>query len=150
MTGESPQPTAAKQEKTHNYVRLEIPSQARYVGMVREIVYRLCRENGFGREAAFDLKLVCGEALNNVIKHAYAEKSNQPIFVELYVYPDHAELRVRDVGKQIPVHSNMAKDLSDYRERGLGLYLIGRLTDYHYFDQTGAVGTKLTVKKRLS
>ncbi len=118
--------------------------------MVREVVYRLCRENGFSQEAAFELKLVCGEALTNVIKHAYAERSNQPIFVELYVYTDHAELRVRDVGRQIPVHSNLARDLSDYRERGLGLYLIGRLTDYHYFDQTGPVGTLLTVKKRLS
>lgn len=130
-------------------MRLEIPSQARYVGMVREIVYKLCRENGFGMEAAFELKLICGEAISNVIKHAYKERSNQPIFVELYVYPDHAELRVRDLGAQIPVASKMAKDLGDYRARGIGLYLIGKLSDYHYYDQSGP-GTKLTVKKRLA
>ena len=48
-----------------------------------------------------------------------------------------------------PVPPGSAQDLSDYRERGLGLYLISELADFHYFDQSFKVGTMLVVKKKV-
>ncbi|MEQ9366223.1 MAG: ATP-binding protein [Leptospirales bacterium] len=130
-------------------VRLQIPSHPRYVGFTRDTVYRLALQNGLSMGAAFDLKIVTGEALANIIKHAYDGKSDKPVFIEILMYQSYLELRFRDLGRQIPITSSHARDLSDYRERGLGVFLISQLSDYHYYDQSRNVGTELVIKKRL-
>lgn len=134
--------------ETKDRVRLQIPSHPRYVSIARDLVYRLCLQNGFTAKGAFDMKVVSGEALINIIKHAYSDVTDKPIFVEILMYHEYIEVRFRDMGLQIPVSAGLSSDLSDYRERGLGLYLIGKLSDYHFFDQSLPVGTRLTVKKR--
>ncbi len=130
-------------------VRLEVPSHPRFVSFARDIVYRLSLQQGFSTAAAFDLKVIAGEALSNIIKHAYDGQTNKPIYLEFLMFPAYMELRFRDLGRQAPISAHDAHDLSDYRERGLGVYLISKLSDYHYFDQSHAVGTELVIKKRL-
>ncbi len=139
-----------KQLDTNEYLRMQIPSHPRYVALTRDTVYRLCRQHGFSAQAAFDMKIICGEALANIIQHAYGNKFDCPVFVEILVYPKYAEIRFQDLGKQTPIHGGLARDLSDYRESGLGIYLISKLSDYHYFDQNRKSGTLLVVKKRIN
>ncbi len=112
-------------------------------------MYRIALLQGFSRESAYDLKIVCGEALNNIIRHAYREERDRPIFIEVLMHAHYLEIRFRDFGIQTPIGPNLARDLSDYRERGLGLYLLDKLTDYHHFDQNFKQGTRLTIKKRI-
>jgi len=95
------------------------------------------------------MKIVCGEAVSNIIRHAYDGKTDQPIFLEILLYPDFLEIRFKDMGKQLPINPGESKDLSDYRERGLGLFLISNLSDYHYFEQSQEIGTLLVVKKKI-
>ncbi len=134
---------------TRDYLRMQVPSHPRFMALVRDLLYRFCLGFGFSRQGAFDMKLVCGEALANIIQHAYRGQDDRPIFVEFFMYSDYLELRLRDMGVQQPVPPGSAQDLSDYRERGLGLFLISRLSDFHYFDQSFKVGTQLVVKKRV-
>lgn len=142
---------AATQQKpaARDRVRVEIPSHPRFVSFARDMTYRLCLQQGFSTRAAFDLKIVAGEALTNIIKHAYAGRTNRPIFLQFLMYPTYLELRFRDLGAQQPITARHASDLSDYRERGLGVYLISKLSDYHYYDQSRRVGTELVIKKRI-
>lgn len=105
--------------------------------------------HGFSAKAAFDLKIITGEAINNIIHHAYENRDDKPIFIEALAYPSYLELRFRDVGTKKPIGKSMAQDLSDYREGGLGVYLISKLSDYHFYDQSSEVGTQLVVKKKV-
>lgn len=134
--------------ETRNHIRLQFPSQPRYVATVRDTIYRFCLQHGFSRAGAFDLKIIAGEALANIIEHAYSGKADQPIFIEMLFYREYAELRFKDLGRQVPISKDLPRDLSDYRERGLGLYLISQLCDYHFYDQSQKAGTTLIVKKR--
>lgn len=138
-----------KQTRTGQYLRLQLPSHPRYLATIRNLFYQLSLVHGFSPQGAFEIKIITGEVLTNIIKHAYDNKNDRPIFIEFYMYPDHAELRFRDLGKRRPVGSDLVRDLSDYRESGLGLYLIGRLSDYHFFNQSQKVGTELVVKKKI-
>ena len=140
---------ARKEEKSSLYLRMQVPSHPRYVNLIRDIVYNFCREHEISRARSFEVKVVCGEALNNIIEHVYEGRTDRPVFLGLYAYSSFVEMRIRDLGEQKPITSDMARDLSDYRERGLGLFLIGKLSDYHYFDQSGERGTQLIVKKRI-
>lgn len=138
-----------QQAAPNDRVRLQIPSHPKYVGFARDMIYRLGTQNGLSMAAAFDLKIVAGEALGNIIKHAYNGSSEKPIFIEILMYHTYLEIRFRDLGQQIPITARHAHDLSDYRERGLGVFLISKLSDYHYYDQTRKVGTELVIKKRI-
>lgn len=138
-----------KSEK-HERFRLQTVSSPAYVSPVRDYISRLCLTFGFSRESAFDIKVVCSEALTNIIKHAYENEPGQPIFIEILKYDHYIEIQFRDFGFQKPIGKGMARDLTEYRERGLGLFLIHKLTDYHYFDQSLDKGTLLVLKKRIS
>ena len=135
-------------EETRNHIRLQFPSQPRYVATIRDTIYRFCLQHGFSRAGAFDLKVIAGEALTNIIEHAYEGKGDRPIFIEMLFYKDYAEIRFKDLGKQVPITQDLVRDLGDYRESGLGLYLISQLCDYHFYDQSQKAGTTLIVKKR--
>ncbi|MCB1326708.1 MAG: ATP-binding protein [Spirochaetales bacterium] len=131
-------------------VRIQIPSHPSYLAFARDTIYRLSRKYGFSPVHAFDLKLITGEAISNIIKHAYRDKHDRPIFIEVLMFPGYIEMRFRDKGVQTPIHAAHGRDLSDYRERGLGIYMIAQLSDYHYYDQSQPIGTELVVKKRLA
>lgn len=144
-----------EQEKTEQagrpleVLRMQFPSHPRFVGQMRRFVYDTCMVSGFSRATAFDLKLLTGEALTNIIRHAYESRTDKPIFLEMLFFRTYLEMKIKDLGKKSPVGQDLARDLSDYRETGLGIYLISHLADYHYFDQTADVGTTLVVKKRI-
>ena len=144
------EPETIRPASAKELVRLQIPSNPRYVSLARDMVYRLCRQHGFTAGGAFDLKLISGEAINNIIMHAYQKKEDRPIYIEVLFHPEYAELHFRDLGIQRPIGPDSARDLSDYRERGLGVYLIRKLSDYHFYDQNRKIGTLLVIKKRFS
>ncbi len=136
--------------ETKERVRLVVPSHPRFTFLARDFIYRLCLLNGFSSGAAFDLKVVTGEAIANIIQHAYERRTDQTIVIDARLYRDQIEIRFRDFGIQKPVTADMAHDLSDYRESGLGVFLIANLSDYHYYDQSFKVGTELIIKKKVS
>ncbi|MDH5654385.1 MAG: ATP-binding protein [Spirochaetia bacterium] len=138
-----------KPEKKERF-RLQTLSNPVYIAPVRDLVFKLALMFGFSRNEAFDLKVVCGEALSNISRHAYENKLNGPIFIEILKYEKYIEMKFRDFGIQKPIVKGLARDLSEYRERGLGLFLISKLTDYHVFDQSFDKGTLLTIKKRFT
>ncbi|TGK00649.1 ATP-binding protein [Leptospira semungkisensis] len=135
-----------KQVNYSNQFRIQIPSHPRYVSVARNFVYNLARESGFSLYDAADLKLAVGECLLNVIKHAYLGKPNYPIFLEITLLENRMEVRIRDFGVQKNISEIRGYDPGDYREEGLGLYLVRKLTDHFYIDQSGK-GNRLILTK---
>ena len=136
-------------QKPSEVLRMQFPSHPRFVGQIRKFVYDTCLNCGFSMPVAFDLKLLTGEAVTNIIRHAYESRTDRPIFLEMLFYKTYLEMRIKDVGKKSPVGRSLSRDLSDYRETGLGIYLISHLADYHFFDQSADVGTTLVINKRI-
>lgn len=128
---------------------MEILSHPRNLYPLREFLFRIARGWGFSREGALDLKIACGEALLNIIVHAYGEKTDGPIFIEMRTFGGYMEIEFQDFGIQRHIRPGMIRDLADYRESGLGIYLISKLTDYHFYDQNRKRGTRLVLKKRI-
>lgn len=131
-----------------NLVRLQVPSHPRYLSLARSFVFNAARENGFSLYDCADIRLIVGEAMQNVIKHAYNNEYDKPIFIELHFLKEKLEIRIRDYGLKAKLANLKSYDLSDYREEGLGLYLIRRLTDHYFLDQTFEVGNQLVLMKK--
>ncbi|MBW7857331.1 MAG: hypothetical protein H3C43_03290, partial [Leptonema sp. (in: Bacteria)] len=78
---------------------------------------------------------------------SYQGQDDGSIFIDMLFYQSFVELRFRDFAPFNLDKKPVAKDLTEYRENGLGLYLITQLSDYHYFDRSN--GTLLVIKKRI-
>jgi serine/threonine-protein kinase RsbW len=131
-----------------NLVRLQIPSHPKYLSLARGLAFQAARDNGFSLYDSADLRLIIGEALLNIIQHAYLDRYDRPIFIDMRFFPDKVEIKIRDYGIKSKLANMKSYDLSDYREEGLGLYLIRRLTDHYFLDQSMEVGNQIVLLKK--
>jgi serine/threonine-protein kinase RsbW len=116
--------------------------------MARSLVFNAARENGFSLLDCADIRLIVGEALLNIIKHAYIDSFDRPIFIDLLFFKEKLEIRLRDYGIKSKLSNLKSYDVSDYREEGLGLYLIRQLTDHYFLDQSLEQGNQLVLMKK--
>ncbi|MCC6275587.1 MAG: ATP-binding protein [Leptospiraceae bacterium] len=130
-----------------NVIRLQIPSNPKYVAIARNFVFNLAKENGFSLPDAFDVKLIVGEALVNVIKHSYLNKHDKPIFIEVKIFREKIEIRIRDFGIKANLEKMKSADMNDYREDGLGILLLRSLSNHFYIDQSPEIGNKIILMK---
>lgn len=137
-----------KKRDYENILRLQIPSHPRYLALTRSFVFNAARENGFSLYDSADIRLIVGEAVQNIIKHAYLEKYDKPIFLDLYFLKEKLEIRIRDYGIKSKLANMKSYDLSDYREDGIGLFLIRQLTDHYFLDQSMEIGNQLVLMKK--
>lgn len=129
-------------------VRIQIPSNPRFVSHTRNYFFNLCLEHGFSLFDSMDLKLVIGEAITNIIRHAYSGRTNKPIFIEIQFDKDRVEIKLRDYGLKVEPKDLRSFDVSDYREHGIGLFMIRELTDYYFLDQSFEIGNQMVLIKR--
>ncbi|MBE7413164.1 MAG: ATP-binding protein [Leptospiraceae bacterium] len=137
----------AKPADFSNIFRLQIPSNPKHVSLARNFVYNLARENGFTLHDAFDIKLITGEALINVIKHSYLNRLDKPIFIEIKLFREKIEIRIRDFGIKANLEKMKSADMNDYREDGLGILLLRSLCNHFYIDQSPEIGNKFILMK---
>jgi|GEM_PF-4356953 len=141
---------ADKSPEFGRLIRLQIPSQARYLPLVRHWVESSCLLNGFSTSVSNDLKWVAGEAIANVIKHAYLGREGHPVFFEIKFEPDRATFRIKDFGTKTLPSQWKKSDLKDYRTKGIGLYLIQHLTDSFVLGDLEGPGNQMVfIKKKV-
>ncbi len=127
----------------------KILSHPKYVRSLRYYLFKVLHESEVEMTHILDLQMAFTEALNNVIQHAYKDRYELPIIIELYLYPDKIEIIIEDFGVQVPRSQICSRPLDDFREGGLGVFLIEKLTDYLHYDTEREKGTKLTLVKNM-
>jgi serine/threonine-protein kinase RsbW len=117
-------------------IRLELESRPETVTLVRGMLGGIAETLAFDPELLDDVKTAVSEACNNVVLHAYAERSG-PLAVLVYVDTDEIEVIIRDTGCGIAAGTSRA------REQGVGLPVIRALAARSEFrDQPGG-GTEV-------
>jgi anti-sigma regulatory factor (Ser/Thr protein kinase) len=135
---------------TKQKIRMQILSNPKFLKPFRNFVYELSISYGIVPKISFELKIIASEAVSNIIKHSYENDSSGWIFFEYLFYNTYVEMRFRDFGKKnFNPKELIPKDLSEIRDRGLGLYVISKMSDYHYFKHIEDLGTLLVIKKRI-
>jgi anti-sigma regulatory factor (Ser/Thr protein kinase) len=135
---------------TNQKIRMQILSDPKFLKPFRNFVYDISISYGISPRVSFDIKIMANESFTNIIKHSYENYPYGWIFFEYLFYSTYIELRFRDFGKKkFNPKELIPKDLSDFRDKGLGLYIISKLSDYHYFKHLENLGTLLVIKKRI-
>lgn len=97
----------------------------------------------------FDLRLAVTETFANIIEHSYGGDSDEAVIMKLDLAGDVLEITFEDTGRRPEPHRLKSRDLDDYRERGLGLFLISRCMDDVDFDFRSDGINRLRMKRRL-
>jgi anti-anti-sigma factor len=119
---------------------LSLPAEPSSLRLMRQALHQLCAGIGLDERRAFDLNVAVGEAVNNVVEHAYGAASGM---LHLRAYREDSVLRVEveDEGHWRPERAD--------NPGGRGFTLMRALTDGVHV-VTGEKGTVVRLTMRLA
>ena len=131
-----------------NSVTLTVPSQPKYLYIVRSALYPLLLGAGFGKRDARRIVLAVDEACSNIIKHAYEGDPSGTITVTATDAAGQFTVRLRDYGRKADPSSIAPRNLEDVRPGGLGTHFMGQVFDTVTYDTSEGEGTLLILEKK--
>ena len=122
-------------------MQLSLPTEGRYVGMMRNVAQTVLNDVGVPDEANDDIQLAVTEACANAVRHS----DTGEYIVRLEVGDDGCEVEVVDLGSGFDVGGirQQGEDL----ESGRGLWLMQALVDDLQFVR-GDDGTHVRLRKQ--
>ncbi len=136
--------------QTGETISLTVPSQTKYLYVVRSAVYPVVIGAGFSKKEAGRIILALDEACSNIIRHAYGGDPGGTISLAASVLPDELRFEIRDTGKRVDVSLIAPRKLEEVRPGGLGTHFISTVFDSVHYDTSGPAGTVLTLVKKRS
>jgi anti-sigma regulatory factor (Ser/Thr protein kinase) len=132
------------------YVTLSVPSDPRYLRIVRDFLTSVLNELGFNDLDCMGIVLAVNEAYANVIQHCYRGDTTQRVDLTLLIVPQLLTIEMRDYGGKMDLSCIEARDLDDVRPGGIGTHLMRAIMDEVTYDVSSDTGTVLRMSKRRS
>ncbi len=139
-----------KTDEKYRNVSLRIPSNARYLKIVRSVLEAVGRMFDFQEHTIQAVLLATNEACANIINHAYKDEPNHFIYLDIYPSSERIQIELRDNGIKVAPEKIKPRELGDVRPGGLGIHLMRSLMDEVIFDQNYKPGNKLILIKKRS
>jgi serine/threonine-protein kinase RsbW len=134
-------------------VKLTIPSDPKYLSLVRKVVSHLLTNHKVDRELIPRLALCIDEACSNIIKYSYGEcqdqSKGQPIEMDFSLADYLFTTKIRDFGKQCDPKDIKPRSIHEIKPGGLGTYFINEIMDEVKYCTNRDQGTLLTMCKNL-
>jgi anti-sigma regulatory factor (Ser/Thr protein kinase) len=129
---------------------LSIPSNPRYLCVVRGFFDSLLGDLGFSSRDVMRVSLAIHEACANVIAHGYQGDTGQRIDLVVCIAPEDITVEIQDYGVKPDVTAIRSRTLQDIRPGGLGTYFMRAIMDEVVYDLSSDTGTLLRMTKRRS
>ena len=130
-------------------IEITIASHPRWLRLVRQTVLEYARETGFDAQDGNAIMLAVGEAVGNVIQHAYEGEPGESCRLCCRIGDGYLEVEIRDDGRPFDPEEvpDMAPD--ELRPGGRGLYLIKTIMDEIKYRRDGEENV-VRMRKRLT
>ena len=129
-------------------VRFVMPSDARYLPVVRGTIGALATAIGWEGSECRAIALAVDEAVSNVIRHAYRNRSDGVIELECRETADGLEVTMLDNGVAPDKSKICAREVGGDQPGGFGTHIIKDVMDSVTYQQTGS-GNRFVATKRL-
>ena len=127
---------------------LVITSELDATAEARSWVTQHAQQAGFYDNDLFSIELAVGEALTNVVEHAYNGEAGHNIYISLTIDETKLTLTIRDLGRKFNKELYSPPDLSTPSEHGgYGVFLIFELMDEVIYDTSLPQGTQIKMVK---
>jgi anti-sigma regulatory factor (Ser/Thr protein kinase) len=131
-------------------IELRLTSDPKFLPLIRGVVEEAARLSGLPPADGDTLLLAVTEAVANVIRHAYRDRHDQPIEIELLAQPGSLRIELVDHGRFVDPSRIASRPLDEVRPGGLGVHLIRSTMDVVEYNQNRHGGTTLTLVKHAS
>lgn len=131
------------------HVSCRLPSDPRYLPLIRSLVSESASLVGFDTDVTHRLVLAVTEAFTNIIRHVYGQATAKPVELQLRVEESGLRLDLVDYGRFIDPKHIASRPLDEVRPGGLGVHLIKTTMDHVEYRENDHGGTTLTMVKRL-
>jgi serine/threonine-protein kinase RsbW len=126
---------------------LVITSESGQLARVRAWLGAGMARRGVDARTQSAIQVAVGELATNSIKHAYGGRAGQPIHISLEATDVRVVVELEDFGTPFDPDRYRHPDLDQANERGVGLYIVRRLTDELDFDVDRERGTRWRIVK---
>lgn len=131
--------------------KIQLPAKAKYAAIVRTVSVMIAHRMGFQISSIEDIRIAVGEAVVNIIWHAYddEDKSNQ-ITARYLIYPDKLVVVIHDFGKGFDYRFTQlyfSRKKEGNKGGNLGIRLIETLMDEVEYDSNLKKGTEVRMTK---
>jgi anti-sigma regulatory factor (Ser/Thr protein kinase) len=130
-------------------MKLVINTDPRLLHIVRGVIRYCAQVAGFPESDVDCLAMAIDEAAANVIRHAYDNRPDAQLSLEILPFSDRIEFVLEDKGRKIRPEAIRPRALSDVRPGGLGTYFIRCFMDESSYDPDFAGGNRLRMVKYL-
>lgn len=125
---------------------LKIPAYYKYVKIFKDLIEDILELNGISKDEIYEVKLAIAEAAVNVIKHSYCCECDKEIELTIEINEKSMVFMMRDFGEKVDIREIKSRDLDNFKENGLGVYIIKSVMDSVEY-QHMKKGTLLTMSK---
>ena len=133
-----------------NRVLCSVPSHPKFLPLVRSVVTQGSVLAGFDEDLTHRIVLAVTEAMTNVIRHAYGNRTDRRIDLELGVEPERLRIDLIDYGTFVDPKVICSRPLEDVRPGGLGVHLIKSTMDHVEYLENDHGGTTLRMVKHAA
>lgn len=128
--------------------QIVINSDIENIADTRHWAAQHAKDAGFDEDAVFAIELAVGEAVTNIIRHAYDNQPGHKIHLSLTIDDAKFSLRIVDFGRKFDPTSQPPPNLDSPREGGYGIFLMKKVMDEVIYDTTSlSQGTQLDLIK---
>ena len=131
-----------KPPERRSMLELRLPSDERYLHMVRELARRLAESTGFAPAEAEEIALAVDEATTNVIKHAYHGAKDREI--DIHFDPEGESLNIQIFHDGDPLNEvhlpdfDLKEMVAKRRRGGLGVHIMKTMMDRVHYGKAGS------------
>jgi anti-sigma regulatory factor (Ser/Thr protein kinase) len=129
-------------------IKFSVPSDPRYLCVVRGAVGTLASVIGWEESDCRAIALAVDEALTNVIRHAYHNRTDGLIQLECRESADGLEISLLDTGDAPDRSKICAREIGCDQPGGLGTHIIRQVMDKFSYEESPQ-GNRFVASKRL-
>lgn len=131
-------------------LEIDVPATCECLSLVHEATRRAAIAEGFDPSAAEEIAVAVGEAMTNVVEHAYHGKPGHAVRLRFLPGPDTLRIELEHRGAaptNLPAGVDLGRLARERRRGGLGVHLMRRLMD-HVVHEESAAGVGCWVLER--
>jgi anti-sigma regulatory factor (Ser/Thr protein kinase) len=131
-------------------LEIDVPATCECLSLVHEATRRAAIAEGFDPSAAEEIAVAVGEAMTNVVEHAYHGKPGHAVRLRFLPGPDTLRIELEHRGAaptNLPAGVDLGRLARERRRGGLGVHLMRRLMD-HVVHEESATGVGCWVLER--
>ncbi len=122
-------------------LEIDVPATCECLSLVHEATRRAAIAEGFDPSAADEIAVAVGEAMTNVIEHAYRGEPGHAVRLRFRPAPEALRIEIEHRGaapENLPAGVDLGRLARERRRGGLGVHLMRRLMDHVVHEELAA------------